>query len=58
VDYSLSPEVKFPVAIEEGFAALCWVRENAAEIKGDPEKIVVLGKILGESLKLVLVSKY
>jgi acetyl esterase len=56
-EYSLSPEVKFPVATEEIFATLCWIRENAASINGDPDKIVVLGKILRESLKLVLVSK-
>ncbi|KAI8875153.1 hypothetical protein K501DRAFT_338867 [Backusella circina FSU 941] len=54
VDYSLSPEAQFPLAIEEGFAALSWVRENAAEINGDPEKIVVLGDSAGGNLSAVL----
>ncbi|KAI8878695.1 hypothetical protein K501DRAFT_277256 [Backusella circina FSU 941] len=50
VEYSLSPEVKFPVAPEEIFATLCWIRENAASINGDPEKIVVLGDSAGGNL--------
>ncbi|KAI8875154.1 hypothetical protein K501DRAFT_338868 [Backusella circina FSU 941] len=54
IEYSLSPEAPFPVATEEIFAALCWVRENAAEINGDPEKIVVLGDSAGGNLAAVV----
>ncbi|RCI06155.1 hypothetical protein CU098_013613 [Rhizopus stolonifer] len=54
VEYSLSPEVKFPVAIEECYAALCWVQENAESIHVDPHRLAVLGDSAGANISASL----
>lgn len=58
VDYSLSPEVKYPVALEECYAALCWTLDNAASINVDPKSLVVAGDSAGAHLCATLSSKY
>jgi acetyl esterase len=58
LEYTLSPEVKYPVANEEAYALLCWLRENAASIQGDPEKIVYLGDSAGGNMSAVLSCKF
>ncbi|KAI8073976.1 alpha/beta hydrolase fold-domain-containing protein [Gongronella butleri] len=50
VEYSLSPEVKHPVAMEECYTALNWVNANAAAIGGDPEKLAVVGDSAGGNM--------
>ncbi|ORZ06894.1 alpha/beta hydrolase fold-domain-containing protein [Absidia repens] len=50
VEYSLSPEVKFPVALEEIYSSILWVKENAASINVDPSKISVFGDSAGGAL--------
>ncbi|ORZ09594.1 alpha/beta hydrolase fold-domain-containing protein [Absidia repens] len=50
VDYRLSPEVKFPVAVEECYSSTLWVHENASTIKVDPSKLVVGGDSAGGNL--------
>ncbi|KAG0176461.1 hypothetical protein DFQ29_006088 [Apophysomyces sp. BC1021] len=54
VDYSLSPEVKYPVALEECYAALCWTVENATELRIDPKKIAAAGDSAGGNLTAAL----
>ena len=52
-DYHLSPEAKFPVAINDAYATLCWVAENAARLGIDPDRIVVAGDSAGGNLTIV-----
>ncbi|KAI8340727.1 alpha/beta hydrolase fold-domain-containing protein [Chlamydoabsidia padenii] len=54
VDYSLSPEVRFPVAVEECYSSTLWVHENAASIKVDPTKLAVAGDSAGGNLSAVI----
>ncbi|MES2265185.1 MAG: alpha/beta hydrolase [Bacteroidota bacterium] len=50
VAYRLAPEHKFPVAHNDAYAAYKWVVNNAASIKGDPQKIAVAGESAGGNL--------
>ncbi|KAI8644978.1 alpha/beta hydrolase fold-domain-containing protein [Parasitella parasitica] len=50
VHYTLSPEVKYPIALEECYAALCWIQENAASIHVDPHRLAVSGDSAGGNL--------
>jgi acetyl esterase len=57
VDYSLSPEVRYPVALEECYVALCWTRDNAKSINVDLTNLVVSGDSAGGNLAAALASK-
>lgn len=46
-DYRLVPEVRFPAFLEDGAAAVRWVRANAARFGGDPDRIVIAGHSAG-----------
>ncbi|WP_243367157.1 alpha/beta hydrolase [Fundidesulfovibrio soli] len=50
VRYSRSPEARYPVAMEEGFAALCWLAENAPVLGLDPARVAVGGDSAGANL--------
>jgi acetyl esterase/lipase len=46
-DYRLVPEVHYPEFLEDGAAAVRWVRANAARFGGDPDRIVLAGHSAG-----------
>ena len=50
VDYRLSPETKFPGALDDTMAVLSWTRDAAAELNVDPARIGVGGTSAGGNL--------
>jgi acetyl esterase len=54
VDYRLSPEYKFPAALNDAYDATLWAQQHAREINGDPERLGVGGDSAGGNLATVL----
>jgi acetyl esterase len=54
VGYRLAPENKFPTAIEDAYASLVWVAQNAASLGGDSSKVAVSGDSAGGNLAAVV----
>ena len=52
IDYSLSPESKFPVALEECAAALDWIVQQADALNLDGEHILIGGDSAGANLSV------
>ncbi|NEK55899.1 alpha/beta hydrolase fold domain-containing protein, partial [Rhizobium leguminosarum] len=47
VDYERSPEARYPVAIEQAYAATKYVAEHAKEFKVDASRLAVAGDSVG-----------
>ena len=52
VDYALSPEAKFPVALEQTVAVVRWLRAHGAEIGVDPSRLAIGGDSAGANLSM------
>lgn len=54
VDYRHAPEHRFPAALEDGWAAVQWVAEHAAELGGIPGQLAVSGWSAGAGIAAVV----
>lgn len=57
VGYRLAPEYRFPTAVDDAYAALCWADENVDLIAGKRVPLVVMGDSSGGNLAAVMALK-
>lgn len=50
VDYERSPEARYPVAIEQAYAATRYVAEHGKELGVDPTRLAVVGDSVGGNM--------
>lgn len=50
VNYSLSPKVQHPQALQDVMNACLWIKEHAKEYGGDPETLIISGESAGAHL--------
>ena len=53
-NYSLSPEAKYPTAIEESYAVAVWVARHGAEAGLDPARIAIAGDSVGGNMTIAM----
>jgi acetyl esterase len=54
IDYRLAPEHKFPAAVDDCFAAYCWLRVHGRDVGGDAARVAVAGDSAGGNLSAVV----
>jgi len=54
VDYARSPEARYPVAIEQAYAATRYLAENGASLRVDPLRLAVAGDSVGGNIAAVV----
>lgn len=57
VDYTPSPEAKFPTAINQAYGATRWVAENGKQIGVDGSRVAVVGNSVGGNMATVVAIK-
>ncbi|WP_027369115.1 alpha/beta hydrolase [Desulfocurvibacter africanus] len=50
VEYTPSPEARYPVAIEEAYAATKWIAENGRTLNLDTSRLAVVGDSVGGNM--------
>ena len=53
-DYRRYPEVRFPTLVEDGAAAVAWVRSNLGALGGDPGSLHLMGHSSGAHVAALL----
>jgi acetyl esterase len=53
-EYSRTPEARYPVALEECYASLLWVYDNAEDLQLDPKCLAVAGDCAGATIATAL----
>ena len=54
VDYRHAPEARYPAAVDDGFAAVRWIADNAAALGGNPGSLAVSGWSAGGNIAAVV----
>ena len=54
VNYTPSPESRYPIAINEAYAATKWVADNGAQINVDGKRLAVAGNSVGGNMAAVV----
>ena len=54
LDYDRAPEHRYPVAIEQAYAATCYVSEHAEEFGVDATRLAVAGNSVGGNMATVV----
>ena len=54
VNYTPSPEARYPVAINQAYAATKWVAEHGEEINVDGKRLAVVGNSVGGNMAAVV----
>jgi acetyl esterase len=57
VDYRLAPEHRYPVAVDDSYAALEWVADHLTDIAGTTVPIIVGGDSAGGNLAAVVAQR-
>ena len=57
VDYRLAPEYRFPVAVDDSWAALLWASERIEELAGGPVPLIVAGDSAGGNLAAIMAQR-
>ena len=57
VNYTRSPEARYPTAINEAYAATKWVAANGDEINVDGKRLALVGNSAGATIAAVTALK-
>ncbi|PYE55218.1 alpha/beta hydrolase [Deinococcus yavapaiensis] len=57
VDYRLSPEHKYPAAVDDAYAAVLWAAEHATELGADGRRFALAGDSAGGNLCLAVAQR-
>ena len=57
VNYRHAPEHKFPAAVDDAYAATCWLAAHAGDFNGDASRLAVGGASSGANLAAVVARR-